>query len=397
MKELSLPVFPWDTLADAQKRASAHPDGLVDLSVGSPVDTVPDIAREALEENWDAHFYPTVIGTLDVREAIVDWCQRERSISCVDVDNCLPTIGSKEMVANLGWQLGLEKGDKVLYPHIAYPTYDICARVAGATPVPVDMDDLDSWPTDATMVWLNTPSNPTGHVLDVEQLRAIVLWARRHDVIVASDECYAPITFSQPWLSSPVPSVLSDSVCEGDASNLLLVYSTSKQSNLAGYRASFIAGDPTLISRLIGVRKHCGYMAPTFTQAALAAVLRDSKHVDAQVELYRRRRAVLQPALEAVGLEIDPKCVAGLYLWARAGKDYRLGDKSDFEGERADAGHNMVDGLKIVNDLSHRGILVAPGDFYGASSREYVRIALSESDEKIASAAQRLLEIEIFS
>lgn len=377
MKPLQLPVFPWDTLAPATKRCHSYPDGIVDLSVGSPVDTVPEVARQALVNTWDAHGYPTVVGSQSLREAIARWCGRQRHASCVTADDCFPTIGSKEMIANLCWQLGVEPGDIVLYPDIAYPTYDISARVAGATGIAVSMDDCQSWPTDATLVWLNTPSNPTGHVLDASHLRQIVTWARQHDAIVVSDECYAPITYREPWLSEPVPSILSDSVCQGDATGLLMVYSTSKQSNLAGYRASFIAGDSNLINRMIGVRKHCGYMAPTFTQAALEAVLGDEDHVRRQVDIYRGRRALLQPALEDAGLHIDDDCVAGLYLWACV--DNKKTEKK-------------YSGQQIVDKLSYLGILVAPGDFYGHSSSEYVRIALSETDENISSAVHRLRE-----
>lgn len=145
----------------------------------------------------------------------------------------IPTIGSKEAVAWIPALLGVRPGDTVLVPEVAYPTYDIGARLAGATPVAVDPTNPDAWP-EAALVYLNSPGNPDGHVMSKDELRAVVAWARAHGAVVVSDECYAALPWSEPYVSEGVPSLLDTDVCDGDASGLLVLYSLSKQSNLAG-------------------------------------------------------------------------------------------------------------------------------------------------------------------
>ncbi|WP_419471095.1 succinyldiaminopimelate transaminase [Georgenia yuyongxinii] len=367
----ALPDFPWDSLAPAKTRAAAHPGGIVDLSVGTPVDPTPAVAQDALRAAADAPGYPTTVGTLALREAVVAWFARRRAVPGLGVDQVLPTMGSKEMVALLPALLGLGEGDVVVHPRAAYPTYDVGARLAGATPVPVD-DDPATWP-DARLVWLNSPGNPHGHVLGVDQLAAVVAWARERGAVVASDECYAELPWAEPWASDGVPSLLDPRVTGGDHRGLLVLYSLSKQSNLAGYRAAFVAGDRSLIGPLTEVRKHSGMIVPAPVQGAMAAVLGDGTHVDAQRARYRARRAVLLDAVEQAGLELDPATVAGLYLWVRA------------------AGATTTS-WELVDALSHRGILVAPGTFYGGDGDGYVRMALTATDERIDEAARRLRE-----
>ncbi len=224
----------------------------------------------------------------------------------------LPTIGSKELVAWLPTLLGLGAGDLVVHPERAYPSYDVGARLAGATPVPAD-GTLQLGPdrTNVKLVWVNSPSNPTGKVLPVEHLAKVVAWARSVGAVVASDECYAELG----WDVEEVPSILDPRVCGGSHEGLLAVYSTSKQSNLAGYRAAFVAGDVALVTQLLEVRKHAGMMMPAPVQAALTAVLGDDAHVAEQRERYRARRVLAMKAFSAAGLRIE-ESAAGLYLWA---------------------------------------------------------------------------------
>lgn len=355
---LDLPEFPWDSLAEARRTAEAHPGGIVDLSVGSPVDPTPELVQRALREASDAHAYPTNWGTADARAAVVDWFARVRGVPGLAEEQLFVTVGSKELVAGLPTQLGLGPGDVVVHPRIAYPTYDIGARMAGATPARAD--EPGEWPAATRLVWLNSPSNPTGAVLGVEALRAIVAAARERGVVVASDECYALM----PWAVDEAPSILDPRVTDGDLTGLLAVHSLSKQSNLAGYRAAFVAGDRALVQRVLGVRKHLGLMAPAPVQHAMAVALADDAHVAEQVERYRARRATLMPALERAGWPVSSD--AGLYLWASDGRDARA----------------------QLAALAELGILVAPGDFYG--DERHVRVALTASDAAIAEAAARL-------
>ncbi|MCR8670206.1 succinyldiaminopimelate transaminase [Agrococcus sp. HG114] len=355
---MRLPEFPWDTLAGAKSIAAAHPRGLVDLSVGSPVDPTPELLQRALREATDAHGYPTNWGTPEVRRAIVEWFARVRGVPGLADEHVLVTVGSKELVAGLPLQLGLGEGDAVVHPAVAYPTYDIGARIARARPVPAD--DPDDWPAETRLVWVNSPSNPTGAVLGVDALRRVVRAARGRGVVVASDECYALL----PWEVDEAPSILDPRVTDGDLTGLLAVYSLSKQSNLAGYRAAFVAGDPGVVQRVLAVRKHLGLMAPTPVQHALAVALGDDAHVAEQRERYRARRARLLPALRGRGFDVESE--AGLYLWATDGSD----------------------ALTQVDALARLGILVAPGTFYGDD--RHVRVALTASDDAIAEAAARL-------
>ena len=370
-RPLDLPEFPWDQLAPAKERAAAHPGGICDLSVGTPVDDTPAFIREALADASNAHGYPTVIGTVEVREAIVAWGKR-RGMVDVGMNGVIPTIGSKEAVAWIPFLLGVRPGDTVLVPEVAYPTYDIGARLAGATPVAVDPTDPSSWP-DAALVYLNSPGNPDGHVMSTDELRAAVRWARSHGAVVVSDECYAALPWSEPYVSEGVPSLLDTDVCEGNASSLLVLYSLSKQSNLAGYRGALIYGDPALVAPIVSVRKHSGLMVPAPVQHAMAVALNDTEHVERQRSVYAVRRALLLEALTDVGLDVDPDSAAGLYLWV------------------ADPA-NPTDSWALVNRLAELGILVAPGDFYGTAAHGRVRVALTATDERIQAAASRIRE-----
>ena len=353
----------------------------MDLSIGTPVDPTPSVLQTALREAADAPGYPQTWGTPDLREAVVEWFARRRGVPGLDPDGIIPTVGSKELVAWLPTLLDLGPGDIVGFPRAAYPTYDVGARLAGATPLAVDsLTSLGPLTPSTTpkLLWLNTPGNPTGKVLGVGHLRKVVDWARAHGVIVASDECYAELDWrdrddagdgSIDWDAEPptTPSLLDPRVTGGSTEGLLVCYSLSKQSNLAGYRAAFVAGDPALVGRVLEVRKHAGFMVPWPVQRALLAGLRDDAHVAEIRARYADRRARLRPAVEQWGLRVDDS-EAGLYLWCTAGED----------------------SWETVARLADLGILVAPGAFYGRAGERHVRMALTAKDERIATAVERL-------
>ena len=356
-----LPEFPWDTLADAKALAGAHPDGIVDLSVGTPVDPVAPVIQEALAAAGSASGYPATAGTARLREAAVAALQRRFGITGLTEADVLPVIGSKELIAWLPTLLGLGPTDVVVVPELAYPTYDVGARLAGARALRADsLTQLG--PQAPALLYLNSPSNPTGRVLGVDHLRKVAGWARDRGCVVASDECY----LSLGWDAQPL-SILDPSVCGGDHTGLLAIHSLSKSSSLAGYRAGFIAGDAALITELLAVRKHAGMMVPTPVQAAMVAALDDDTHELLQRQRYQRRRAALLPALRSAGFAVDHS-EAGLYLWATRGEPCQ----------------------DSVTWLATRGILVAPGDFYGPRGAQHVRVALTATDERITAAVQRL-------
>src|SRR5699024_9749681 len=346
-----LPAFPWDSLAQAKTTANGHPDGIVDLSVGTPVDPTPPSVQAALAAAADRPGYPTTVGTAELRTALVDFVRRHRAApEQLDETGVLPTVGSKELVAHLPFQLGIGPGDVVAFPHIAYPTYDMGARFVGAQALPLDLAALaahgDAALPDTAVIrrirllWLNSPSNPSGEVLDAALL---------------------------PWIVSQVRSVCGTRLSGRELVCLLCVYSLSKQSNLAGYRAAFVAGAPALVGELLAVRKQAGMMLPGPIQTAMTVALGDDDAAAGQREIYRSRREVLEPALRAAGGEVHGS-QAGLYLWTTF-------------GEKA---------LTTVDRLAGLGVLVAPGMFYGEDGGAFVRVALTATDERIAAAAQRL-------
>ncbi|MEV6487213.1 succinyldiaminopimelate transaminase [Actinoplanes sp. NPDC051633] len=355
-----LPDFPWDLLEPAKAVAAAHPGGIVDLSIGTPVDPVPPLIRQALADASDAPGYPLTAGTPELRTAIAAWVAS--ACGAGGAVGVLPTIGSKELVAGLPALLGLGAGDVVAIPEVCYPTYEVGVQLAGATAVRADSLTALGPDPRVRMIWINSPGNPDGRVLPVEHLRKIVAWGRERGVTVVSDECY----LSLGWETTPV-SILADEVSGGDYNGLLAVHSLSKRSNLAGYRAGFVAGDPSLVAELLAVRKHAGMIVPKPVQAAMIAGLTDEAHVAEQRERYFSRRVVLRDALTAAGFTIEHS-QAGLYLWATRGEEC----------------------WATVQWLAERGILAAPGAFYGPRGGQFVRIALTATDERVAAAAERL-------
>ncbi len=359
-----LPDFPWDHLTPYAERARTHADGIVDLSVGTPVDPSPALVREALAAASDSPGYPLTVGRPALRQACVDWMERRCGVTGVGSDQVLPVIGSKELIASLPGHLGLGAGDLVVQPALAYPTYEVGAMLAGARCVATD--SLTSLgPERVSLVWVNSPSNPTGRVLPVDHLRKVVAWCRERGVLLVSDECYLECAW-EAESSGPV-SVLHPDVCDGDHRGILAVHSLSKRSNLAGYRCAFVAGDRDAVGELLAVRKNLGLMLPGPQQVAMQAALEDDEHVDEQRARYARRRAALKHAFEGAGFRIDHS-EASLYLWAT--RDEPCWD--------------------TVASLADRGILVAPGEFYGRAGDRHVRIAFTATDERVDAAVARL-------
>ena len=402
----TLPEFPWDRLEPAKAKAAAHPDGIVDLSIGTPVDPVDPLIRAALAGASDAPGYPLTAGSAALRAAITDWFVDTCGASAESL-GVLPTIGSKELVAWLPTLLGVRPGDTVIIPTVCYPTYEVGAHLAGATVIrtdtppispPIDTPQLAP-PTDTPplapptgdtaspaspsgavesgtspsgdaapgagrvrLVWVNSPGNPSGRVLSAAELSAWVEWARANGAVLASDECYLALG----WDEQPL-SVLDSAVTAGDYTGILAVHSLSKRSNLAGYRAGFVGGDTSLIAELLAVRKHAGMISPAPVQDAMVAALSDETHVEAQRIRYAARRTALRNALTDAGFVIDHSS-AGLYLWAT--RDEPCWDTVDW--------------------LAGRGILVAPGAFYGPAAERYVRVALTATDDRVAAACARL-------
>ena len=348
-----LPDFPWDALAPYGEKARAHPKGIIDLSQGTPVDPTPEFIQEALRNASNSPSYPVTAGTPELRAAIKKWAI-ERLGATGDFD-VLPIIGSKELVA---WLPTYLESRIVLIPEIAYPTYHVGAVLAGANSVPVAIDAA-TWPQ-ADLAWLNSPSNPTGRVHSVEEVKACIQWSRTNNSVLISDECY--LEFDQ---NAHSVSVLSQT--GGDNTNILAVHSLSKRSSMAGYRAAFMVGDSALIARIREIRKHGGMMVPLPVQRAMTVALADDAHVAEQRARYNARKDALRPALSKAGFTIEFSD-SGLYLWCTRNED----------------------AWTSVAWLAERGILATPGSFYGEQGKNHIRIAMTASDAHIADAVERL-------
>jgi succinyldiaminopimelate transaminase len=357
-----LPDFPWDQLAAYAERARSHPDGIVDLSVGTPVDPTPDVVRRALESASDSPGYPTTAGRVETRQAAVDWLARYHGVTGLDVDGVLPVVGSKELVASLPIQLGLGPDDLVVHPELAYPTYAVGAALAGTRVLAADsLTQLG--PQRPALMWVNSPANPSGRVLGLEHLRKVVTWCRDRGTLLVSDECYLECS----WEGERPLSVLHPDVSGGSHEGILALHSLSKRSNLAGYRCGFVAGDPAVVAELLAVRKNLGLMQPGPQQVAMAAALLDDAHAVEQRARYAARRTLLRSALVEGGFRVDHS-EGSLYLWVTRDQDC----------------------WDTVADLADLGVLVAPGSFYGPAGSHHVRVALTATDERVEAAAGRL-------
>ena len=352
-----LPDFPWDRLENAHATAKAHPDGEIDLSIGTPVDDTPEVIQAALSAHSNAPGYPTAAGLPQLREAWSRWVKRTLTVD-VAPDAIAPLVGSKELVALLPFALGLRAGTVIAIPELAYPTYAVGAMIAGADFV--TYRTAQEIPDNVSLIWVNTPGNPTGAVLDASELTAIVAHGRAIGSPVVSDECYVELG----WDAQPV-SVLE--VAGASHEGVLSVQSLSKRSNLAGYRSGAVLGDTSLVAAIVGMRKHAGLLMPTPVQYASIAALDDDEHVAVQKERYRARREVLKRDLTSAGFDISHS-EAGLYLWATRGENC----------------------MTTIGWLAERGIVAAPGDFYGPAGANHIRVALTVSDKQVAQVASRL-------
>ena len=364
------PPYPYERLDALKQVADALPGGVVDCSIGTPCDPVPEIvAAAAADAATRSMGYPPSAGTAALHEAAAAWMARRLGVE-VAPTGIAACIGTKEMVVSLPHLLALRRPDRdtVLYPAVAYPSYDMGATLARlrGVPVPLDADwhlDLDAISAEdaerALLLWINEPGNPSSSVADRAYLARVAEWGRAHGVVVASDECYVEF--------APEPATILSAGFEG----VLAVHSLSKRSNLAGMRVGFFAGDPALVQYLVETRKHAGFMVPTPAQAAAVAALSDDAHVEVQRARYGERRALVMERLESVGLRHAGGPML-FYLWLRD-----------------DAG---ADGWAIADRLARAGLLVAPGDLYGEAGASYARLALVQPRARLEPVLDRLVK-----
>lgn len=360
------PPYPYDRLEPLKALAAEHDGGMVDLSVGTPIDPPSPAVAAALGASGAESGYPASLGSASFREAAAGWLARRFGVQ-LPVSSLAACIGTKEFVAGTPAYLRLRdpRKDTVLYPAISYPTYAMGATLAGCRAVPVAVDaqwHLDIGSIDAAdaeravCLWVNSPANPTGAVDD---LSVAAEWGRRHGVPVLSDECYIEFT----WAGAP------HTILESGSDGLVAVHSLSKRSNMAGLRAGFYAGDASLVEYLSEVRKHAGFMVPGPVQVAAAVALADDEHVEVQRGRYRERLDLMRAAFIAAGVDV-PEPEGTFYLWVPAPD----GDAWAFTERLA----------------KEAGTLVSPGEFYGEAGADHVRVAVVQPTAKLELAAQRM-------
>ncbi len=359
-----LPEYPWESLKPFAAKAAGHPGGKVDLSVGSPIDPTPQVIQDALDAASNSPGYPSTAGSPEFRAAVVEWFARRRGVVGLEIDQVMPTIGSKELISWLPLLMGLGPGDVVVQPTVAYTAYVVGAALCGAEII--SEDDPSKWPANTKLIWLNSPGNPDGRVLSKEQMRAAVERGRELGALVASDECYAELGWGE-WDGKTTPCILDPEVCGSSTDGVLAVYSLSKQSNMAGYRAAFAAGSSDLIRGLVNLRMHAGLNTPEPAQKAMIAALGDEAHVAEQKSRYRARRELLLNAIRDYGFKVADS-EAGLYLWATLEEDC----------------------WTTVARMAELGIVVVPGEFYVGSRSKFVRFSITATDSDIAEGALRL-------
>jgi len=370
------PVYPYARLDTLRQRAGEAPGGIVDLSIGTPNDPVPDIVVDALAKAGPgAAGYPRAVGGPALREAAAGWMERSFGVT-VDPAQVVNVIGTKELVASLPHLLRLRdpSRDTVLYPAVSYPTYAMGAQLGGCRAVPVPLGE--GWHLDlsavseedvarALLLWVNEPGNPTGSQSAAAPLGEAVAWARARGIIVASDECYVEFNWDDAGEFVPGATALSAGI-----DGVLAVHSLSKRSNMAGYRCGFLAGDGDLVAYVGSVRTHAGMMVPGPIQAAATAAWNDDEHVEVQRARYAERRRYARSRLADAGL-VDSGGPSSFYLWVRS----------------ADPAE---DGWAVTARLAETGTLVAAGDLYGDGGAGHVRIALVEPLDRLELAFDRM-------
>jgi len=374
------PIYPYLRLDALKQRATEAPGSLVDLSVGTPNDPVPEIVVEALAKAGPgAAGYPRAIGGPALREAAAGWMERSFGVS-VDPVQVVNVIGTKELVASLPHLLRLKdpSRDTVLYPAVSYPTYAMGAQLGGCRAAPVPLGD--GWHLDlaaiseedagrALLLWVNEPGNPTGSQSAAGPLEEAVAWAQARGIVVASDECYVEFNWDDSGEVVPGATALQAGV-----DGVLAVHSLSKRSNMAGYRCGFLAGDADLVAYIASVRTHAGMMVPGPIQAAATAAWNDDAHVEVQRARYAERRSYVRSRLADAGLA-DAGGPSSFYLWACS----------------ADPAE---DGWAVTARLAETGTLVAAGDLYGDGGAPYVRIALVAPLERLELAFDRMTVVD---
>ncbi|GAA5523818.1 LL-diaminopimelate aminotransferase [Microbulbifer aestuariivivens] len=380
-----LQPYPFTKLAALKKDVVPADKPHIALSIGEPKHAPPAFAAETLTANLDKlAVYPATKGIEPLREAIADWLCGRFQLGKVCADSqVLPVNGTREALFAFA-QAAVSPGSKVIMPNPFYQIYEGAALLAGAEPHLVSCradngfkPDFDSVPAhvwrQCDLLYLCTPGNPTGALLDSAELKKLIALADQHDFIIASDECYSELYFDE---NRPPVGLLQ--ACEelgrSDFRRCVVFHSLSKRSNLPGLRSGFVAGDGEILQKFLLYRTYHGCAMPLPSQYASIAAWRDEEHVRHNRALYRQKFASVLEILDGCLDVAQPD--ASFYLWPRVG-----------------------DGEAFARELyRQQNITVLPGSFLAREvngenpGAEYVRMALVATSEECAEAAQRIRE-----
>lgn len=365
----NLRTYPFVRLTQARRQLEAEGVDVIDFGIGEPREETPAFIRRALcEAVGPLSTYPLAEGLPELRGAIAAWLGRRFGVSVDPDTQVVPTLGSKELVFHLAQVVG--PGDVA----VTAPGYPVAERGAlfagrGVVELPLSAErgflpDLDAVPWERlSLLWVNYPNNPTAATATPAFYADLLARARAHDVVVASDEAYSELYFGD---TAPTSAIVAGT------DGLLVVNTLSKRSSMPGYRSGFAAGDPDLVAALKRYRPNVGVAPQEFVQRAAVAAWSDEAHVEEVRARYRAKRDVLLPALQALGLRVAGGD-ATFFLWLSLPEDAREAGSEAF-----------------AMGLLERGIVVAPGAYFGPAGEGFVRVALVPTIERCAEAAQRL-------
>ncbi len=375
-----LPPYVFAEVNQARARARGAGEDIIDLGMGNPDSpTPPHIVAKLVETVADprSHRYSTSKGIPGLRRALAGYYQRRFGVALDPETEVVATLGSKEGLANLAAAI-TSPGDTILVPNPSYPIHQFGFILAGAAvrSVPAKPDEemlraLDravrhSVPKPTALI-VNFPSNPTAYVADLDFYREIVAFARRHELYVLSDLAYAEIYFGE---QAP-PSILQ---IPGAKDIAVEFTSMSKTYSMPGWRMGFAAGNPLLISALTRVKSYLDYGAFTPIQVASVAALNGPQDCVAEMRaLYRERRDVLVPGLNAAGWDM-PMPEGSMFAWAPIPPQF--------------AHLGSVEFSKLL--LARARVAVAPGIGFGEHGDGHVRIAFVENTHRLRQAVRSI-------
>jgi len=325
-----LQPYPFEKLAKLKAGIQQPAESHIALSIGEPKHPTPPLIIDALTDNLNGLArYPSTKGLPELRQAIADWVSRRFGIAdgTLDIDTqVLPVNGTREALFAFA-QAVIDRSNTplVLMPNPFYQIYEGAALLAGASPVFLDclpendyLPDLDAvdettW-QQCELIYICSPGNPTGAVMDIEQLQQLIRLSDQYNFVIASDECYSELYFDE---EHPPVGLLQAAQEMGRErfKNCVVFHSLSKRSNAPGLRSGFVAGDADIISRFFNYRTYHGCAMPIQHQMASIAAWRDEAHVKQNRDLYREKFTAVIEILKPV---LDVKLPdASFYLWTK--------------------------------------------------------------------------------